>query len=344
MSSKRKSISVSASALGAVLLMGCGPEASTTPSGSTTVTSKPSGSVKTASGSAKPSSTPAPSTSGSAAPTTSAAAPPSVKPKSIEANAASEFEFEGHKIALSSLEFHLYPGPGGKYFAGAPTTMRSSVLNAPFRDKLKTTDFPDSATLVEIEPFKYAKGEHIKGKVVLDYANKDVASKGSAVFDAEICDDSAPKGKGVAESAPNGPISGTIGGKPFAGKKVFAKTGTLDDGKTKAITSLYVVQGEATCEDYDKQQNRLWISAFGAANEKQNLTGAPVWFYLHFIDDSQRDYNKGKYELGQTWLSFDNLSYEKGAVIKGSLVANLPDDDKAPAADIGGHFEATICN
>ena len=226
----------------------------------------------------------------------------------------------------ATMSLELPPGPGQRFFAGAPVGVQTfGVIDG------ERFDGSASDTVAEIDPFTLAIGARLRGKID--------SSRGSGAFDAEICAlESAPNP--LPETVPEEPAAGTLDGRPFRVKK--ARIDLVRAGSEPLrLEDLRLFQDDASCASFGSTKSpALYFHSIGGAGKRRPLAGSPqpTWAAA-FNVPIERGHVVGRLPA---WIRFDRLSFEPGGTIPGTVAVQQVVAGQ-PTTRISGRFEAEIC-
>lgn len=211
--------------------------------------------------------------------------------------------------------------------------------------------------VARLEPFEAKKGARVRGKLAFErrvtkrdgYGENEVVTpllyKGAGDFDVELCGDAPADDVGEEVSAAlAGKLGGTWSGKPLSLREGLAAVKVDPDSKEVYLESITFPVGEAVDCATSKTRpfSYLELNSMGGVsrakpirNEAQRVSVA-----LNFA--------KGTHSYlfdqpgSRAWVRFEQLAWESGGEVKGTLVALSPRGAAEPFR-ILGTFTARIC-
>jgi hypothetical protein len=263
-----------------------------------------------------------------------------------------------------TLSFELPSGPGGTFYAGYPIGV--PVMYNHQRIKLKSSFVRPQFVKLQLDPFKLKEGEHLKGSLSFDHKyvetkgddKKDWKYSAAGDFDIEICEDRFNDYKKanvpLAADAPEGDVGGTFAGEKFKAKTVLAIVMKDFSSKKYYVDAIefYGVDG-VDCQNHwteGRKASYFYLTDIGGGSETTKFEGtkqpAQPWFAMPKGKGTAPTLKSFGYTGGRrAWVKLDNLDFEKGSKIKGTVFAESAPDAKAEdKGTIGGSFEAKVCN
>lgn len=264
-----------------------------------------------------------------------------------------------------TLSFELPAGPGGGFYAGH--SIGVPIMYNHQRIKLKSTFVRPQFVDLKIEDgFKLEEGKKLKGSLAFDHKyvetkgddKKDWVYTASGNFEITVCDDKwgdFKKAKdGLPESAPEGDVAGEFAGEKFKAKTVLATV--MKDFSTKKyyIDSInFYAAEDVTCQNHwtdGRKDPYFYVTDIGGGGETTKFEGkaqpAQPWFAIPKGKGQPSNLKSFGYNGGRrAWIELDSIDFEKGGKIKGKVVAkSAKDAKKDDTGEIGGTFEAKVCN
>jgi hypothetical protein len=243
----------------------------------------------------------------------------------------------------TTLSIDVQKGPGGKHYAPGPMATPVELYNS-------KQEFAIGNTLhgvLTTEPAEWKEGNKVKGTLRIADAAED--QKGtytaSGSFEATVCEMSEdPEGfQALPEEADKGPVSGTVGGKPFTFKSGIAE---LRHDKARDVDEILTIDLFDTAVDCTNYRNdkgmKLGIGGAAGASGKDVIVGSPQPWSMGWMVNGTNYFFQGP-----LWVKFDAIELKEGSVIKGSLhgEANpaLAKEHPDGAGKLSGTFTATVC-
>jgi hypothetical protein len=166
-----------------------------------------------------------------------------------------------------------------------------------------------------------------------------ITVKGGGGIKVEICSDKPwDKLKSLPASF-DGELSGTLDGKPFAPKSVFATVATDPATKAEWVTGIWFFEKEGNCE---KVVTDLQTKAFGKKiliTAKGLQKGNPMLGGAAPADASFSEVNF----LGGVLKITELSDLKEGDTLKGAFAADNFAEKPAEASSMKGKFEAKVC-
>ncbi|HKA89545.1 MAG TPA: hypothetical protein VKE22_17890 [Haliangiales bacterium] len=220
----------------------------------------------------------------------------------------------------------LAPGPGGRFFAGAPF---GAIAGYAKRSLMEASGLDPSYLRIDLEPFELAPGKHVRGRI----AGAQIAGR----FDAEICGGGLEALRGLPVEAPAHPATGTLAGKPFEVRRALALVSSQSKSRQVNAIVLYGATGP-TCAAYRdaKGPAMVWLSDLGGASTAVPLLGSPQQATARYRAEAGGPTLPEDRSV-DAWVRFDELRFDVAKKVRGAMVVKSAD------ADVAGTFAAEVC-
>ncbi len=256
----------------------------------------------------------------------------------------------------NGVSFLVPHGPGGRFFSGRPLAIPVTVQarDVPRGMGSRTGAYftlmtgEATVSLAELEP---PLGDRVEGTISFDsshvYPGGDgevlsYVTQGAGSFAVNVCPDRVAPVL-VPDAVPEGPVRGSIDGKPFTAATVHATLGHEAQGDYDEILSLlFYREPDVAC--VNDLEPAMFVMSIGGADSKHRFVGVPL--------------PASASGAGVSWIQLDELELVPGARLRGKLYAGELSDQRAvddavdellPGAfthartTVAGGFEATVC-
>ncbi|HEY3451991.1 MAG TPA: hypothetical protein VGK67_36870 [Myxococcales bacterium] len=211
--------------------------------------------------------------------------------------------------------------------------------------------------VAKLEPFEAKKGARVRGKLSFerrlvrvtgygaDEVSTPLAYRGSGSFDVELCADAPEDRIGDEDPAAlSGKLGGTWSGKPLRFFEGLATVEVEPDGGATRVGSLRFPIGEAVdCAALSVRPfAHLDLSSMGGVARGKSILGAAQRVSVG-INFAKGDHSYLFDQNGsRAWVRFDQLGFEEGDEIAGTLAALSAPGEKE-SFRVLGRFKARIC-
>jgi hypothetical protein len=262
---------------------------------------------------------------------------------------------DASELPAARLLVSVPSGPGGHYFTGHAIGVWA-ILVAPVGRAI-----PPWAAIAKLEPSTWKRGARVRGVIEGHHSNRDGSVGVVGSFDVEVCDvldDNA--GSHVAATAPASPARGAIGKDRIAPKTVLALVNrapaTLEEatsvaagrsrGSRRSLSFGFFAQANVPCpttESWDPDHMpQLYLEDPGGAGMEQPLVGTQQPANATFPKTDQKG-DRVFRALWNGWVQYDNLVFDQGAKIRGTISVQSPFYEQEKGT-FSGRFEATVCD
>ncbi len=238
------------------------------------------------------------------------------------------------------IELTLHAGPGGRLFAGHPYPVDLIRLEPP---KKFVDLYRIMSPYVEIQLDQGAsitKGEHVKGRLELDFRQAGKTYQGSGTFDALVCETGALTA--LPEPKDAGPLEGSVGGAKFVAKSAVAMLRHDDQNDIDYIDDLSFYSNEVTCKEADgartTRRPRLTLADRLGVSSRHTYAGTTMPMVFSFVATAN-DY----VQLDEGFVRIDAVDLRPGGTMKGSLFVEPKHAPSAGKARFAGSFSVVIC-
>jgi hypothetical protein len=226
------------------------------------------------------------------------------------------------------VTFRVPPGPGGRFFAGAP-------IGAPLHGWIDGAriEHPASIAIVELQPFELALGARVRG--TLEFP------EGTGTFDAEICALQSNT-SALPETVASLPLHGMIDGRTFEPTVALFQPSRVEEGEPPRLDMLrFYSDPHVDCENFGEgTRDGLVLLQIGGTGSLRPLVDSPQPAWAAALGHPvERGHVVGRMPA---WIRFDRIAFEAGARVTGELVVEQAGNN-GPVAHVEGRFDAQVC-
>lgn len=210
------------------------------------------------------------------------------------------------------------------------------------------SDAPAYGSFCRFDRVERTKGGVIRGRLEMSYrtgleaSSPEYDARGS--FEATVCTATTTKAS-MPQLDRSAPVAGTVGGQPRAFPTFLAFVHKLPGGR-----SFFRLKGYARKEVgcYSEGPNTPYLHGpeIGPGPEGRYFAGVamPARWILQVTNEKfgERSVHAGD---GAGWIRVESVELGKGGVVRGEMMAaTVGEDDPAWSFEVGGKFEATVCD
>ena len=241
---------------------------------------------------------------------------------------------------VGEVTFRLQPGPEGKHYAKHALGVELFAA----RDTYSIQVFPDQSVL-KLEDFRpLVEGEHLRGSLEAETHTPEISVKATGTFDVEVCTKPAAPVRALRANAPTAPVAGVFDKSKLVPKTTHAIVRTRFASHDEAVAGkgtrpylarlVFYDKPDVPCPKGKDDRAKGSIIVFGDFGAVQKM---PTPAQATIVKNN--DYAGVSLDA---WIQFDNLAYEPGEHIKGSLWAQSAFEWDAKG-ELGGTFDAIVC-
>lgn len=241
----------------------------------------------------------------------------------------------------TALQLVVPTGPDNDLYAGRWIPMPIRLHGA------GSADVPASGSWAKLDRVERAKSGIVRGRLEMSYRtglDADApAYEVSGSFEATVCQAVATKAS-MPQLDRSGPVAGKVAGQPRSFPHFLAfiqKSGS----RQPVIKLKGYARKQVSCYSEEPNTPYLYGPEIGAGPDGKYFVGTPMptqWI-LQVTNEKygERSVHAGD---GAGWLRLDAVELGKNGVVRGEMMAaTVAEDDAAWSYEVGGKFEAAIC-